>query len=1197
MSEINIEAFHLETRSEHAVAQLVRLFCKVPTMRVLRPRAHKGWGLKSAMMDTNTEPHNVCWSSTRLPTATHDPTFAAVETREQRKFDIVRYQDTKISLVGFSSASKCLELYRPNFATLLCFSYSPATFFWLNPLHLLYKKQLTPIRSKINSPSCVLYLCATINMATKDSVPDYENERVFERNRLPPRAYFLPEHSVLLNGSWRFNYAACPAKAPFESDEISPSSVIDVPGHWQLQGYGKPHYTNVQFPIPVDPPHVPSENPVGTYETDFHIPKTWAKDGAMRYRLRFDGVDSAFHLSVNGFQVGYSQGSRNPAEFDITNFLLRDGTNTNRVRVQVYQWCDGTYIEDQDQWWLSGIFRDVNLIAFPENGHIEDFTVQTELDEQYKDAKLKLDIQYSLKSSATVKIELHGPAPEKALIISGEAFSLDAGSTEKSFTFDVKNPSKWTAETPSLYSLSIVLVSDANTLQTIQQEVGFRQVEIKNGNLTVNGQAILLNGANRHDHHPEFGRAVPVEFIRRDLLTMKRHNINALRCSHYPSHPEIYSMANQLGLYVMDECDLECHGFYDAIARPLEIPESEPYEDRKKLTFPQSAKFTSDNESWKPAYVERMKQMVHRDKNHPSIISWSLGNEAFYGQNHKAMYDWAKKFDPTRPVHYEGDIEAISADMFSYMYPPISDLIVRATEDGDEFEKPIILCEYAHAMGTGPGALKEYQDAFRTHRRLQGGFIWEWADHGLLKTAENGEKFYAYGGDFDDFPNDGNFVMDGLCDSEHNPMPGLVETKKVFQPVSIQKYGNELVLNNLYDFSTLDHLSATWKISNFSAGSPETIVESGVLQLPKVKAGNTTKIAIPSLQHVIHDSSEWWFSISLSLAATNLWAEVGHEIAWAQFPLNGSASYEVIAVPKALDYPVIAENSWKFSVSNSDLVFEFDKTTDEIMKWIVRGNDIFENGGGPKLTFWRAPTDNDIPEIAKYWELFGLDAMQKQVRSCKCSTEADGTLQIITTSWISPPILAWGFDTTTTYTINGDGSLKIQVHAEPRGSMPTTLPRFGLEMELSKLIKTVKWFGLGQGESYRDMKEAGKVGVWTSPVDGMITNNAFPQENGNRTDTKWVHLLSGRGPGIAAVLKSQNPAIESGFDFSIQRHSAHELEKAKHPYELASSDKVLFRIDGSHHGLGTASCGPPTLEEHSLKCQTLDFTFELTAIA
>jgi beta-galactosidase len=462
-----------------------------------------------------------------------------------------------------------------------------------------------------------------------------------------------------------------------------------------------------------------------------------------------------------------------------------------------------------------GIFRDVYLIAFPKSGHIEDFTIRTELDDQYEHAQLEVAFQYSLTLPATLSIELRDSSGPHT-IIAEQSFPLEASTSEQKVSLHIESPLKWTAETPNLYGLSICLSRAAMNLQTIRQRVGFRKVETKNGNITVNGKAILIRGANRHDHHPEHGRAVPLDFIRRDLLLMKQHNINALRCSHYPSNPELYDIADELGLYVMDEADLECHGFYDAIARPQAIPESMPYEDRKLLTFPQSAKFTSDNPTWQAAYVERMKQVVHRDKNHPSIIFWSLGNEAFYGQNHEAMYSWAKNFDPTRPIHYEGDVKALSADMFSYMYLPIPDLIARAQDEGDAFEKPIILCEYAHAMGNGPGALREYQDAFHKYRRLQGGFIWEWANHGLVKQLEDGTTFYAYGGDFGDTPNDGNFVMDGVCTSAHNPGPGLIELKKVFQPVDISKEEDQILFINRYDFLDLRHLRAEWKVSSFS---------------------------------------------------------------------------------------------------------------------------------------------------------------------------------------------------------------------------------------------------------------------------------------------------------------------------------------------------------------------------------------------
>jgi beta-galactosidase len=387
------------------------------------------------------------------------------------------------------------------------------------------------------------------------------------------------------------------------------------------------------------------------------------------------------------------------------------------------------------------------------------------------------------------------------------------------FDIPVPTPSKWTAETPHLYSVELSITGPSGT-HTVQQNVGFRKVELKNGLICVNGVPIRFRGVNRHDHHPRFGRAVPVDFIRKDLVLMKTHNINSLRCSHYPSHPKLFEMADELGLWVIDEADLECHGFYDAVARPQDIPEEMDYEERKKLTFPVAAKYTSDNPSWTAAYLDRMEQMMQRDKNHPSIIIWSLGNEAFYGRNHKAMYEYAKEFDPGRPIHYEGDPHAESADMYSYMYPSVDRLIQLTLTEGvnsdGSYEKPVILCEYAHAMGNGPGWLEEYEEAFRTYPRLQGGFIWEWANHGLWKEDTDGKAYYAYGGDFGDVPNDGAFVMDGLLNSSHTPTPGLIELKKVIQPVRMAVEGNELVISNLYNFVDLSHLTGIYKVEQFT---------------------------------------------------------------------------------------------------------------------------------------------------------------------------------------------------------------------------------------------------------------------------------------------------------------------------------------------------------------------------------------------
>ena len=453
-------------------------------------------------------------------------------------------------------------------------------------------------------------------------------------------------------------------------------------------------------------------------------------------------------------------------------------------------------------------------MAFPGKARIDDFFVKTDLDGDYQDATLKVDVTLSGAQDQEVSCVLRDGSEGIATCTKK---ADDAKGSVLTIEIPVSNPKKWTAETPYLYQveLSLSAAGDPKPLQTIVQNVGFRKVEIKKGLFTVNGRRVLLRGTNRHDHHPRFGRAVPLDFMRADLLLMKRHNINALRSSHYPSHPRLFDMADELGLWVMDEADLECHGFYDAVARPQDIPEEMDYEARKALTFPQSAKFTSDNPDWTAAYEDRLRQLVQRDKNHACVVIWSLGNEAFYGRNHAAMYDLAKRLDDTgRPIHYEGDVEARSADMYSYMYPSMERLTkwvetIGVNEADGSFDKPVVLCEYAHAMGNGPGWLQDYQDMFRKYPRLQGGFIWEWANHGLWHE-EGG--FYGHGGDFGDEPNDGTFVMDGLCNSEHKPTPGLTELKKVIQPVKFEMADGKVFITNEYDFVDLKHLVATFKI-------------------------------------------------------------------------------------------------------------------------------------------------------------------------------------------------------------------------------------------------------------------------------------------------------------------------------------------------------------------------------------------------
>ncbi|KAH8593373.1 glycoside hydrolase family 2 protein [Bisporella sp. PMI_857] len=1051
-------------------------------------------------------------------------------------------------------------------------------------------------------------------------VTDYCDQNVFQKNRLPSRSYFLPETSLLLNGLWKFNYASSPLEAPYQTEsgktngnstpedsDLSDFSWTDivVPGHWQLQGHGRPHYTNVIYPFPVCPPYVPTENPTGTYRRNFHIPQNWDQESQLR--LRFDGVDSAFHVWVNGTFVGYSQGSRNPAEFDVTKNVTWEVLN--EVVVKVYQWCDGSYIEDQDQWWLSGIFRDVHLLAFPATGRIDDFFVQTLLDDKYEDAKLSVTLDIHKPEGGELSLILRDLSKNNDIVASTKVLA-QAQDTQLKAELAVTAPRKWTAETPYLYQLELSFYSSTTSkpAQTIHQRVGFRSVELKEGLLVVNGKPLLLRGVNRHEHHPHFGRAVPLSYIKKDLLLMKAHNINALRCAHYPSHPKLYDLCDELGLWVMDEADLECHGFYDAVARPLDIPEEMDYGERKLLAFPQSAKFTSDNETWRGAYLDRMIQLVQRDKNHASIIIWSLGNEAFYGQNHKAMYEYAKAFDPGRLVHYEGDENAISTDMFSYMYPPVEKLVQFAETvglDGEgNYDKPIVLCEYAHAMGNGPGGLEEYQNAFRKYDRLQGGFIWEWANHGLLKR-EGDKEFYGYGGDFDDFPNDGTFVMDGLCFSNHTPTPGLTEFKKITEPVRLTLQGTTLFVDNEYDFVDLKHLTASYKIENI--GDSVVLLDSGELSLPQVDARQRAELVLPKGIFSHTSMHEIFITISFRLRSSTSWSEAGHEIAWWQHKLPTPSAISSLQPQPSLGSShklKIHNSNSTLSLSGSSWELKFDRARGFLTSWFSAGVLLLGSNVGNEAALipsvWRAPTDNDVPISLPYWRRFGVDEITSQLRSLDVAQDDEtGTVKIQTQTYLSPPILAWGFNTETTYTISIKGTISINVKLQPVGSYPITVPRIGLDIKLPRSLDETSWFGPGPGESYPDKRRSQKIGIWGKTVPQLQTSYEIPQENGNRMDTRWLNITQAAGAGlkitggIATVDRGEGVTT---FQWGAGRHTAKTLEKAKHPCDLVEEDATLLKLNAEVAGVGSAACGPGVAEEFEVRTRDVEFGFLLTPI-
>ncbi|KAH8675963.1 hypothetical protein BX600DRAFT_409821 [Xylariales sp. PMI_506] len=1032
--------------------------------------------------------------------------------------------------------------------------------------------------------------------------PDWNNLEVLHRNTLPPRANFYVYNSAdaalaydvtqsnthSLSGTWKFSLSKNPFEVPegFEDPAFDSSKWDDlsVPSMWQLNGYGRgPHYTNVNFPIPVDPPNVPfDENETGSYIRRFTIPEALRSS---QLRLRFEGVDSAFHVWVNGKEVGYHQGSRNPSEFDITAVVSKDTENTLAVRV--YQYCDATYIEDQDQWRMSGIYRDVYLLGFPTESRIEDLFVQTKLDSEYVDAELK--VRVDVTGGGELKVELLDPTKTTTLATAKKTFS----SGPVGFSFPVKNPSKWTAETPTLYHLSV----SVNDTSFVAHRIGFKQVEMKGGLITVNGKRIVLRGANRHEHHPKFGRAVPYEFMKQDLMLMKTHNINAIRTSHQPSDVRLYDLADELGFWVMDEADLECHGF-ESIADAALSPDDRnlPFRQRQLLTRSEAAKWTTDNPAWEKAYVDRAQNLVRRDQLHACVTFWSLGNEAFFGRNFKAMYNWIKSYDDSRPIHYEADIHAETMDMYSRMYPPVEE-IVQFGEDASK-TKPLVLCEFVHAMGNGPGNIKEYVDAFYKYPKLQGGFVWEWANHGLLtKDKETGDEFYAYGGDFGDVPNDSNFVMDGVLFSDHTPTPGLTEYKKAIEPVKVvSSTPKTATIVNRYDFLSLDHLECHYTIiDEGKAASPP-----GFVDLPQgIQPGQTAEITLPTPQSEL--AGEGIVQLSFRLRSATAALVKGFEVAFAELPLTTTP------VPVALTQSPsgklnITETAALLTIASETTTWTFSPVDGKLRSFTKKSTPFLASA--PDLTFFRAPTDNDAPQDGWDWKEKLLHLAKSRTRGSSWALSEDGsTFTVQVQQRFCAPVLSWSIDLDINYTFSSSGTLSIRAKGNPNGkNLPRTLPRIGFSLELTPEFAggsgkdAVVWYGRGPGESYSDKKLSQRVGVYSVPhVSDLWTEYEYPQEGSNRTDTRWVKFTHSNGESITAQfvdLEGQGEARKL-FDFNASHYRVADVAAARHPYELHKkrTSNVVLRLDAAHHGLGSGSCGPRTRDEYALL--TKDFEFEV----
>jgi len=1017
---------------------------------------------------------------------------------------------------------------------------------------------------------------------------DWENPQVVGRNKEPTHVPLVPYPAAeaalagdrsrspyfkLLNGDWEFKWAPNPASAPegFYGEDFADSwETVAVPGNWELQGHGVAIYTNVQYPFPVDDlPRVPhDDNPVGSYRTRFTVPESW--DGR-QILLVFEGVDSAFYLWVNGEMVGYSQDSRLPAEFDVTTYV-RPGENTLAVRV--YRWSDGSYLEDQDHWRLSGIHRDVYLVAAPAV-HVRDLWVRTELDDNYCDAVLRVLAQirnYRDQDAVgcVVEAELLDTEANLQICKSAKGISVRAGD-EVALELEqpVAGPTKWSAENPYLYTLLVTLKDPAGDVLEVQScRVGFRQVELRDGQMLVNGFPVVIKGVNRHDHDPDRGKAVTVDSMVEDIRLMKQFNLNAVRTSHYPNDPRWYDLCDEYGLYVFDEANIETHGVWDRLTR---------------------------DPKWKTAFMERMVRMVERDKNHPSVVVWSLGNESGYGPNHEAIADWVHRRDPTRPVHYEsatswstytGPEDAPYVDFVSVMYPSVDKIVEMAQTPGEI--RPLVMCEYAHAMGNSVGNLKEYWEAIEAYRRLVGGFIWDWVDQGIRQVTDDGVEWFAYGGDFGDEPNDGAFCINGVVFPDRHVHPALWEVKKFSEPVRVEPIdllAGKVRITNRYHFLDLGGLDVSWMLS-----ADEQVLQAGTLPPMSTPAGASKTVTFPFDRPALEPGVEYWLTVSITLAQATPWADAGHEVAWAQFKLP----FDLPAGPvlRIGDMPELevkeSEGTVRLRGPEFDLVF--DRQDGTISSWQYRGVELVQRG--PALNVWRAPTDNDEgpqwnPDLvlANKWRAAGLDRLRHQVEQVTVNQLRPQAVQIEVRSLVCAPDRADGLTCEYTYTILGSGDVLLDVHVLPIGNLPS-LPRVGVRMTLPGGYENLIWYGRGPHETYVDRKAGAQVGVYEGAVDDQYVPYIVPQENGNKTDVRWVTLVNEYGVGLLAVGR---PLLE----VSAHHFTAQDLAQARHTYELERRKEITLNLDYRQSGLGGASCGPGTLPQYLIRPEEIRFSLRL----
>lgn len=973
----------------------------------------------------------------------------------------------------------------------------------------------------------------------------WEDERITGIGRREARTYFYRDSAgrLSLNGDWKFLYLEAPefspegfAKPGFGEDW----DTIKVPSVWQMQGYDRMHYTDVLYLFPVNPPFVPSKNPTGIYKRSFILDDTWKNGDTV---LKFHGADSAYDVWINGVHAGYSKVSRLPSEFVITPLVH---TGENDVTVRVYKWSDGTYLEDQDMWWLSGIYRDVELICEPENA-VLDCRVTAGFDAASGSGTLKADLK--LKGAGEGRWQLLDGG---RIAAEGGFFASAAAGGSAAIEANVNDVCPWTAETPCLYTFRVTFKGHETEVR-----IGFRTIEIKDGNFTVNGRPVLLNGVNHHDYSPTEGRTVTYEQMKADVLLMKQHNINALRCSHYPANDCLYDLCDEYGLYVIDEADLECHGF----------------------EWVENYAWISDDPAWENAYVDRAVRMVERDFNHPSILMWSLGNESSFGCNFAASAAAVRSLDPSRLIHYEGDFEAEVSDVYSTMYTWLEKLKeIAAGAYGKN--KPHIMCEYGHAMGNGPGCLKSYQELYRSHKRLQGGFLWEWYDHGFLARDGEDREYYRYGGDYGDFPTNGNFCIDGLLLPDRTPSPALLEYKQVIAPVEIkQEPGNDRVvlLKNYYDFLDLSHLCMVWQVC-----CDETTVSEGTVEELPAGPGETCRVEIPCRPVTPEANTDYYLNLSIRLKEAAPYAPAGHEVCRGQIKLREHLETAVLhekgSTLTAWDDKIV------YRVKNDAVEAVFHKVYGRLVSYGAGGRTYVT--GGPEVTVYRATIDNDMYKKDDWMNKYFIQLPDEQMEYFRTEVKEDRVEVFIGTRF-GCLNQSWGFSCDYHYTVYGDGALTCRLEGKQfqlGKAEPAFLPRIGIRMKAAKELKRAAWYGLGFGENYPDSREAAVMGVYRTDVDGMATNYVCPQENGHREEVSWYSLSD----GAEGLLVTCNDPV----GLNIHNYTPESLEEAKHPGEIREAEDVIIHMDYRHSGLGSNSCGQE--QEEAFKVKRQDFTICFT---